>query len=98
MTPPRLKVPAGIAHLIRGMHPHLTLKVRASLKMVLVDPEAGKALRFELAGLRSFRIGSFRLVYRVERGCIEIVALGPRICIYEETWRLVRKKAGAKAP
>jgi len=93
MSPKRLKVPSEIARLIRGLHPQLKQKVRSSLKMVLDDPEAGKALRFELAGLRSFRIGSFRLIYRVGRGHIEIVALGPRECIYEETWRLVRREA-----
>jgi mRNA interferase RelE/StbE len=90
----QLRAPTDIAHLIRGMHPQLKKKVRASLKMVLDDPEAGKALRFELAGLRSLRIGSFRLIYRLGRSHIEIVALGPRERIYEETWRLVRKDTG----
>ncbi len=31
------------------------------------DPEAGHALRGRLRGLRSLRVGSYRLIYRVDR-------------------------------
>ena len=53
----------------------------------------GKALREELAGLRSHRIGKFRIVYReASGGVVEIVAIGPRRTIYEETLRLIKRK------
>jgi mRNA-degrading endonuclease RelE of RelBE toxin-antitoxin system len=45
----------------------------------------------EFAGLRSFRVGTFRVVYRVMRSVIEIVAIGPRGRIYEETYRLLKR-------
>ena len=87
----RLKVPPDVASLIRNMHPHLKNRVRAGLNQVLGNPDTGKFLRFELEGLRSFRIGKFRLIYRLKQDVIEIVALGPRARIYEETYRLIKK-------
>jgi mRNA-degrading endonuclease RelE of RelBE toxin-antitoxin system len=88
----RLRVPDEVADLVRGMHPTLKRKTRASLKTILADPSSGKALKDELAGLRSFRVGIFRVVYRVTRNVVEIVAIGPRKRIYEETYRLLKRK------
>ena len=46
----------------------------------------------ELSGLRSFRVSSFRIIYRMkEAEQIELVAIGPRERIYEETFRMIRK-------
>jgi mRNA interferase RelE/StbE len=94
---PRLVVPGEIRALIRKMHPDLKKKVKASLKMLLSDPHSGKELMDDLSPLRSFRVGSFRIIYRIENPeQIELVAIGPRARIYEETFRLVRKKKGLK--
>ena len=74
------------------MHPQLKRKIRAGLEEISTDPYSGKALREELAGLMTFRISSFRIVYRITKGSVvEIVAIGPRKRIYEETYRLVKK-------
>ena len=49
------------------------------------------------SAIRSFRVGSFRVISRIENPeQIELVAIGPRARIYEETFRLVRKKKGVK--
>jgi mRNA interferase RelE/StbE len=88
----RLRVTAEVAVLIQGLHPEIKRKVRAALDEVLAQPEAGKSLQRELAGLRSYRIGRLRLIYRLSpRRVVEVVALGPRSVIYEETLRLLRK-------
>ena len=88
----KLLVPDKIADLIRTMHPHLKKKVKASLKIILSDPMSGKALKDELLGLRSFRVSKFRIVYRLsKKKQIEIVAVGPRERIYEETFRLLNR-------
>ena len=92
----RLRVPGDIASLIQGLHPDLKRKLRAALDAIMADPSIGKALRDELAGLRSYRIGRFRLVYRVAGSIIEIVAVGPRASIYEETWRRVRRDLSSR--
>jgi mRNA interferase RelE/StbE len=88
----RLRVPDDVAALIRGFHPDLKRKVRSALADIVADPAIGKPLREELAGLRSCRVSRLRIVYRVVGAAIEIVAVGPRRTIYQETWRRVRKK------
>jgi len=89
----QLRVPVEVAELIRKMHPHLKSKVKAALKMLLADPNSGKALKDALSGLRSFRVSRFRIIYRLsQKKEIEIVAIGPRVCIYEETFRLLEKE------
>jgi mRNA interferase RelE/StbE len=88
----QLRVPDDVADLIRGLHPDLRRKIRAALDEVLADPSAGKALRNELAGLRSSRVARFRIVYRLAGTVIEVVAIGPRRTIYQETWRRVRAR------
>jgi mRNA interferase RelE/StbE len=93
--PCRLRVPGSFEALIRSLHPEIRRKVRAALDVIRVDPAAGKDLRDELAGLRSFRLGRFRIVYRFgPRRLIELVAIGPRRSIYEETLRLLRRERG----
>jgi mRNA interferase RelE/StbE len=90
--PSRLRVSPSVARLIRGLHPVLKAKVRAALDLIAASPHAGKALKDELDGLRSFRVGRFRIVYRLEHdGTLAVVAVGPRRTIYEDTLRLVRK-------
>jgi hypothetical protein len=59
----------------------------------LTDPDIGKPLKDEHKGLNSYRVGRFRIIYRLSsKGTIEIVAIGPRRIIYELTYRLVRKE------
>ena len=91
----KLVVPADIREFIRTMHPSLKKKIKSSLRMVLADPSSGKSLRDELAGLRSLRVSSFRIIYRIkDPEQIEIIAIGPRERIYEETYRIIQKEEG----
>ncbi len=71
------------------MHPHLKKKIKSSLQIILSDPETGKALKDELAGLRSFRVSRFRIIYRITKKEIEIIAIGPRENIYKETFKIL---------
>jgi len=92
MEPYRLRVPGRITELVRGLHPEIKRKVRAGLDLLRIDPKAGKTLHDELAGLRSLRVGRFRIVYRITPGrVIDLVAIGPRRTIYQETLRLLRQ-------
>jgi mRNA interferase RelE/StbE len=87
----RLRILDDVAALIRGLHPSIKKKVRAGLEAILDAPASGKALKDELAGLRSYRLGKLRIVYRVAKGrVIELVAVGPRRHIFEVTYRKVR--------
>ena len=88
----RLRLPDETVDFIRSLHPDIKRKMKAALRTILSDPVAGKSLREELAGLRSYRVGRFRIIYRSPgRGVIEIVAIGPRKIIYEKTYRLVKR-------
>src|SRR5574341_1480615 len=88
-----LNVPDSVAELIRNLHPHLKKKLKASLQTILSDPYSGKALKDNLAGLRSFRVSRFRIIYRIsDPKLIEIIAIGPREHIYEETFWLIKKR------
>ena len=99
MKEPALKliIPDDVAEFVRRMHPYLKKKIKASLNIILSDPDSGKMLRDELTGLRSFRVSSFRIIYRIStKKIIEIVAIGPRERIYEETFRLLKKSKDTK--
>lgn len=89
----KLRVTDDVAKLLRSLHPDLKKKVRASLKTIVSEPESGKELKDELEGLKSFRVSRFRILYRISSDKrVEVVAIGPRERIYEETYRIVSKK------
>jgi mRNA interferase RelE/StbE len=93
----RLRIPADVVQLIRGLHPEIKQKVRVALEQIVAEPHSGKALRDELNGLRSFRVGRLRIVYRLAvNRLIELVAVGPRETIYEETYRRIRRGGSRK--
>ncbi len=46
--------------------PSVKQKLRASLRLLEVDPWAGKPLEQELAGYRSYPIHPYRIIYRIE--------------------------------
>ena len=90
----RLKMSDETAELVRALHPELKRKIKAALQSILSDPLSGKVLRDELEGLQSYKVGKFRVVYKTatDKGIIEVVAIGPRKTIYEETLRLLKKE------
>lgn len=89
----KLRAPDDLAELIRKMHPHLKKKIKSSLQIILSDPSSGKALKDELAGLRSFHVSRFRIIYRVlPKKDIEIIAIGPRERIYESAFWILNKE------
>ena len=89
----KIRVPDEVAEMLKGMHPELKRKVKFALKNILSDPHSGKSLSDDLKSLNSFRVGRFRIIYRIASGrIVEIVAVGPRKRIYEETYHLVKKE------
>lgn len=93
----KLRVPEHVADLVRSLHPELKRKVKSALKQILENPSSGKALKEDLQGLNSYQVGKLRIIYKpAARRVIEIVAVGPRKSIYQETYRMVKKKAGTE--
>ena len=90
----KLRVLEEIVSFIRGCHPLLKRKIRAGLQHILSEPGSGKFLKDELEGFRSYRISRFRIIYRISsRKIIDVVAIGPRKTIYEETYRIIKKES-----
>lgn len=83
----RLKVPAETVAYLRTLPPETKRKLRSGLTLLIDSPRAGKPLRAELAGLWSLRIGRLRIIYRIERSTIDIIAIGPRSSIYGDVTR-----------
>lgn len=95
--PCKLRVPDEIVDLIKSLHPQLKRKVKFALRLIISDPHAGKSLKEDLKGIASFNVGRFRIIYRIALNrIIEIVAIGPRKTIYEETYIFVKKEAQKK--
>ena len=93
-TRKKLRVPDEVVALIRGCHPQLKRKIRAGLRHIVTEPAAGKSLKDDLEGLKSYRIRRFRIIYRISsKQTIDIIAIGPRKAIYEETYRIIKKEA-----
>jgi len=89
----RLRASDATVEFIRALHPLIKRRVRSALTDIVSDPHCGKALKEDLAGLRSYRIKRFRIVYRVAfEQHIDIIAIGPRKYIYEETFRIISKE------
>ncbi|HLE40579.1 MAG TPA: type II toxin-antitoxin system RelE/ParE family toxin [Nitrospirota bacterium] len=92
MKLPGLHTSKETAELIRSLHPELRKKIHYGLQSIREDPCGGKPLQNELEGLRSFRVGKFRIIYRItEKRAIEIVTVGPRRTVYDETVRAIEK-------
>ena len=89
----KLRVPDHMVEFIRNLHPEIKRKIKGSLKNIAAEPSSGKPLKEELAGMRSFRVSRFRIVYRItEPKEIQIIAIGPRERIYEQTYHLITKE------
>jgi mRNA interferase RelE/StbE len=93
----KLRVPDEIVALIRGCHPQLKRKIRAGLRHIMAEPESGKPLKNVLEGLKSYRVSRFRIVYRISsKRIIDVLAIGPRRTIYEETYKMIKRAADQK--
>jgi mRNA interferase RelE/StbE len=88
----KLKISDEIRDLIRHLHPVLKKKVRSALSGIIENPFSGRPPIGELKGLRSTRVGKIRIIYRLAPEFIEVIALGPRRIIYDETFRLIQKE------
>ena len=88
-----LRLSDHLVQLIRGLHPDIKGRILGSLKTLTNDPHAGKGLKDEMEELRSLKIKRLRIIYRLATPEeIQIVAIGPREQIYEETYRLICKE------
>ena len=94
----KYRLPDDIVTLVRKLHPTLKKNVRQALRLIGQNPYAGKQLKEELAHLRSYRVKKSQIIYRIfdQDNILEIVAIGPRKSIYEETFQIISREIGQK--
>lgn len=87
-----IRYAASAARSIRKLDPQIRSRVRKATEILAEDPLRGTPLQLDLKGLRSWRTGDFRIVYRVIEDRIEIlvVASGHRRDVYERLRRRLR--------
>ena len=76
-------IPGHLKNQIRHLPPYLKHQVWGALDCIQQKPELGKALSEELAGFRSYRIGRYRLIYKIAENRLVLEVLGPRENMYE---------------
>ena len=77
------------ARAIRKLDPAVRRRIRDTLQKISEDPERGKQLRLGLTGLRAWRTGRYRIIYRLIESRIEILvlAIGHRRDVYKKLQR-----------
>ena len=87
---------ASAAKSIRKLDPGVRRRVKAAVEALAEDPLRGKPLQLTLKGLRSWRTGDYRIIYRLAQDRIEvaIVAAGHRREIYDRLRQLVQESPG----
>ena len=93
----KLRLPEHLVVLIRDLHPEIKGRILGSLRTLDMEPYTGRRLKDEMEELRSLKVKRLRIVYRLAtQEEIQIVAIGPREQIYEETYRLIMKEKGGR--
>jgi mRNA-degrading endonuclease RelE of RelBE toxin-antitoxin system len=88
----RIRTSPEIRNLISRLHPEIKKKIKDGLIAILKNPGSGKQLKADLEGLFSYRIGKFRIIYRLDKNkIITIIVIGPRKTIYEATLILLKR-------
>ena len=95
MTAYRVRYTPEAAGRIRKLHPEVKQEIRQATRMFQDAPLTGHPLQQELAGFRSFRVRTYRIIYRLndDERMIDVVFVGQRRNVYEELLALVRKSA-----
>lgn len=86
-----LRYATSAARALRKLDPQVQRRLKAALEELANDPERGKPLQLTLKGLRSWRTGDYRIVYRLVADRIEILvlAVGHRREVYERIRRIL---------
>ena len=93
MTPYRVRYTPEATGRIRKLHPEVKQEIREGIRTLQDAPLRGHTLQQELAGFRSFRVRTYRIIFRLndDDRTIDVVFVGQRRNVYEELLALVRK-------
>jgi len=76
---------------VEKLDPSVRKLIRKAIESLAVNPEKGKPLSYELAGLRSLRTTDYRVIYRTKGGklLIIVVAVGHPREVYKKLRELL---------
>ncbi len=76
---------------IDKLDPSVRKLVRKAVESLAVEPERGKPLSHELAGLRSLRTSDYQIIYRAQGSelVVLVVAVGHRREVYKRLGELI---------
>jgi addiction module RelE/StbE family toxin len=74
---------AGDLDRLRRAQPALFGKIIAKIQVLAKQPEAGKPLVGPLKGIRSLRVGDYRILYEVARGTVTVLTVNHRREVYK---------------
>ncbi len=79
------------AQRIRKLHPQIKHEIRDAIRSLVKSPLSGHTLQHELTGFRSYRIRSYRIIYRLNdhSRTLDVIFVGQRRNVYEELRELV---------
>ena len=78
-----LDIVQDVRDVLAHLPPSFKRKVKAAFQSLAENPYQAKALKDDLAGLRSFRVARSRIILQITASRVEIVAFGPRKDIYQ---------------
>lgn len=95
MTSYRVRYTPEAAGRIRKLHPEVKQEIRVAIRTLQDAPLTGHSLQQELFGYRSYRMRSYRIIYRLndDERTIDVIFIGQRRNVYEELLSLVRKSS-----
>ena len=90
----RVRYTPEVATRIRRLHPEVKKEIREAVGTLLATPFSGHELQFELSGYRSFRVRTYRIIYRIndDEATIDGVFVGQRRTVYEELRALLHEQ------
>ena len=91
----RVRFTPEAAELLSGFHPENKKLIKAAIKELRQDPDAGGDLQEELSGFKSYKSKRYRIIYRLneEENFIEIYYVGHRRDVYDQFRLLLNKLA-----
>ena len=73
-----LDIPDSFKRTLRKHNKDMHRRVKKTIKKLLDDPTRGKPLKGPLAGIRSERVGGFRIKYKIKGNVVKLISLDPR--------------------
>jgi mRNA-degrading endonuclease RelE of RelBE toxin-antitoxin system len=94
VRPYRSRYTPEVAGRIRKLHPEVKQEIRTAIRTLLSTPFLGRELQFELSGYHSYRVRTYRIIYRIndDDAMLDIVFIGPRRTVYEELKALLKER------